>query len=473
MTLQQLYKIPFLFFCLAFLFLASCSHKTDVNLAPLYEKKTSPALERQRALGPIFDYQVKGEEEEFLAVRPFYSYQRKGERQVSHYLWPLAAKFQSPDYLQSYYGTFFYSKRLQSKTGEYASWLMPFYFQGRSRVGVDYKALWPIWGTVHDIASYDQISMHLFPLHLNTKKNQTESNAYLWPFISKTKGPGLEKWRYFPFFGGVRKENDYENKWILWPFWTQGKSLKAKHPGKWFFFFPFYGKVDYAKMSEKTILWPFYSKSVSPKGTDLRAPWPFYRKRDYKDESQLKQYWPFWQEHKRPNEVGHYVFWPIYTDWKYEDAGKTIERRYVLPFYWQFKEKRKDTVKSHKRVWPLYSVTKEKKKDKKQTVIRVLDLWPSKNAVAIEKNYAPFWTLYQYQKTNKRTQHDGLWGWFQSDKQADKKSWSVFPFYEQKKAENNKSWSFLKGLISYKKTKVEKKIKLFWFIPTWTSKISD
>lgn len=438
----------------------------NVDLAPIYENKTTEKGHAVRALGPIYENIKLSNGHERKALRPIWSFEKLEDRVAEDFLWPLTMSRLDNDYYRSNFLLFFYHNMdVKDEDSDYLFWFFPLWFQGTDREKQDYYGLFPIWGSVHDAFGYDRISFRFFPLNLQTKKNEIYTNAWLWPIYSETTGPKIRQWRLWPFYGESFEKEKVESSFILWPFWHEGKSLVPGKKGEWFFFFPFYGKYQYEDEEKTTVLWPFFSWSKSSKDESIHAPWPFYTERETKDGKEERfTAWPFYTRTIAPNKITKQYAWPIGTYSRIGDDKNFEERSWWLPLYWSSKIVKNGEVKEdYTRFWPFYSETVSG--DRKS--VSVLSIWPQRHMPAIERNWQTLWEPYRYYKDNDKTSHDILWGLskYKVDKKEKSCHFSVFPFYERKCSEEGSGWKVLKGLIGRRDLDEEKaEFKLFWFI---------
>ena len=447
---------------LSTLFLFSCK---NIDLAPFYENKTSETSTAERALGPIYENITLENGHERRAVRPIWSYEKFEDRVAMDFLWPLSMSRLDDKYYKSNFLLFFYHNMdVEDKDSEYLFWLFPLWFQGTDREQVDYKGLFPLWGEVRDTFGYDSIKFKIFPLNLETQKGEIHSESWLWPIYSETKGPKIDKWRLWPFYGESLEKEKAESSFVLWPFWHEGKSLVPGKKGEWFFFFPFYGEYEFEDSKKTTLLWPFFSWSSTEKDESIHAPWPFYTKRETKDGTEEKfTAWPFYTSLEAPDKITKQYLWPIGTYSRLGNEENYEERSWWLPFYWSSKIVKNSSVQEdYTRVWPFYSETVRGD----AVSISLFSLWPQRNMPAIERNWQTIWEPYRYYKDDSKVNHDILWGLskYKTNSANDSEHFSIFPFYEKARKSNLKEWSVFKGFFGKKDINDSKvNYRILWF----------
>ena len=100
---------------------------------------------------------------------------------------------------------------------------------------------------------------------------------------------------------------------------------------------------------------------------------------------------------------------------------------------------------------------------------RFLALYPMRKSAGVERNLAPLWTLYEYQREEDRRQHDLLWGLWQYKATAETtRKVSLFPFFSYRRGDpdsQGKRLDILTGLFG-RETAADgtRKTRLLWFL---------
>ena len=419
-------------------FAAVCVSAAGKCFPPVYEQRTT-------------------DEGSFLAIRPFYSHTVTGEGEIRDIFWPLYSRKSFKDEKTSRALIFYYTHRFNTDQESIRKrrWLLPFFFQGRDVNGKTYGALFPIGGTIHEFLGRDRLSFFLFPLVGTGQINDVKTTNVLWPIYSRTRGEGIRRDRVFPLVGKSTREGCYEKKFMAWPLWTSAEYFHPGDSGKTWILFPFCG---WGSLENEKTLWllpPFFRFTKGTKQNRTYCPWPFYQKIESERVDTL-WLWPLWGHTQQKGGLNHrtFVLWPFLWSERSESASHQQTRRMALPFFSTGKTCLKEdgiptdeleTVSSYWRLWPLMSW----EKDEQASRFRLLELWPVRNSVPVERNWAPLWTLY------KRTDRDGtickdlLW----------------FAWHSEKAPKKDRSeWSLLKGLVSYKKEGSSKCVRLLYFL---------
>ena len=160
------------------------------------------------------------------------------------------------------------------------------------------------------------------------------------------------------------------------------------------------------------VLPPFFSHAETDKEERWRMPWPFVE--THRTPTSMKRsFWPLYGCTEGKDERRQYAAWPIYWRSSWESAKRRTERTRLFPFYASETTYQKDKdgleyeAEQYTRVWPLYA----REATPEDSRFRMLELNPIRHSGGIERNWAPFWTLYEREARAGRTPaHDVLWG---------------------------------------------------------------
>ena len=281
-------------------------------------------------------------------------------------------------------------------------WLFPLYLGGETGDGKSYFELFPFYGKIPEILFMQDVSFTIFPFYLNYRTSTTERSFIPWPFYSRTtRADGDVRYGFFPIHGS-QKSADTISSYTFWPFWTQQVSTGEGHSGKSQMLFPIYATTTTDRQSSWMAIPPFiYHGTVTNRNgitTQTRAPWPFYVREETPEYSR-RSYWPIYGWRESKGEESHdrfsYSLWPFINHEYHHRPGTIFSLSYFFPFYYSKEQSVATRSGSHTRdrytrVWPLWSY--QVRDD--QFRLRLLELWPMKNAGGIERNWAPFWTWF-------------------------------------------------------------------------------
>jgi hypothetical protein len=116
------------------------------------------------------------------------------------------------------------------------------------------------------------------------------------------------------------------------------------------------------------------------------------------------------------------------------------------------------------KLWPLVSYRREE--DTAST--KALSLWPVHDMSSIDRNWAPFWQLYTRARVRDAVEDEFLWGMFRYRRdQKGMRRFSLFPVFSTRRieeGEGGREWSFLLGLLGYRREGLRKSYRLLYFI---------
>lgn len=449
--------------------------------APLIEAAPEPPGEAVwRGLGPLLERRVSADGTRSLlaAPRPFWTVYRDEDRDLVYrdYLWPLGfSRHRADGGFEFLFPALHTFDAAGGGTPADRWWVFPVFFTGHARAdGQRYTGVFPLHGQICDLASYDSIRFTAFPLYLETERPGAHSRAFLWPLFSVTEGPRLEKRRMFPLFGFSR--NARETRWFfLWPF---GHRV-TQHPdaagsqGQGWFVLPFYGR--YRRMDAEgqvvhrswTMLWPFFSGERGPDRERLYAPWPFYRRDrvvDADQPAQSRHLWPLYGRQQRGEVETMSILWPIWISARSTHDGRAWRYTLLNPVYLSARQSEGDQeTLRFTQVWPLW------RREASPARVRhdVLALWPFRHGDAVERNYAPFWTIYSQERDAAQgRRHDLLWGLVQYRRTGDgaERTWAVTPLVRSHRTGTDYDVSCLGGLVGWGRQGGVPRRRCLWFI---------
>ncbi len=395
---------------------------------------------------PLYESRPATNGATFLAVRPFYSASVEGERWRKDYLWPI---YTSKGFQDEQYGRFLFfgwSQDFSADDDRHRNWLIPLWFSGTSAEGEDYAALFPLGGTIHEFLGRDKVTFVLFPLYATSEINDVKSTSVLWPIYSRTRGEGIERVRVWPLYGTGSLEGEFEKTFVLWPIYTSVRYTNERNPGGGFIIVPVYGHISTEQAENWWFVAPLFRYMTSDVQWIVHAPWPFIQLAD--GEMYKRIFWPVYGKKHLGTLTRQYVLWPIVWNNKTEYARHDQHRRFIVPVFAYESDVASKTVGSQTegevlsrywKIWPLMSW--ERNGDESR--FRTVELWPLRNTPGIERNWAPWWTLYRRERLGERTAHHLLWG-----------------LYRQERSSGHFEWSLLKGIAGYTRNGESRQFRL-------------
>ncbi len=407
-----------------------------------------------RAMGPIVESVSDSASNRFWAIRPFVSRRVNPSESVGgqEFLWPVGStrdlRGESHWRVLTALGTDFDPTNPE---GRYRTWIFPFFYWGRSAESNGYAAFFPIGGEIREFLGRDKIDFALFPIWGHSTIGEAETTSLFWPIYSRTTGDGMDRFRIFPIYGRSTREDEWEKRFILWPFWTDVHYYRPGTRGGGFVLIPIYGHIKTENQESWFVIPPFIRHSRSSSLVQGYCPWPFIQ---YSSGDVDKFYfWPVagYRSYDK-GETSGFVLWPI-GGWRNHPLKNEEDSRWwVLPllYYNAVTPREPPSAPARQRrftLWPLATYAR----DGHDKDFRTLDLWPF-HIAPVERNWSPIWTIYSHKLKGDAVEDELLWGLFRHDRARGRyRHVSVFPLVSWTQSPQNqqfKEWSILRGLIA-------------------------
>lgn len=418
---------------------------------------------RLKMIGPFFEAAQSTQGWRLVAVRPFYSSLEDpaGGREREDFLWPLATRREIGSEESSRYLVFFHFKHGPEKPDRrYRFWLLPFYFEGRDASGIHYRAVFPLGGTIREFLGRDEIRFVLFPIRSTSRLNDLRTSNWLWPLISETEGQGVHRARVFPLYGRSVREGAYDKLFVLWPFYTQVRYEYPGSRGSGFILFPLYGHIKLEDQETWWLIPPFFRYTRGEKMNRVYMPWPFIQ-RDTGETERLVV-WPLYGYRKYEGNQRVFIAWPIVWHERNQRGTEQREAWMVVPFYFHSvtAEAGAPPRKRYVKFWPFFSY----RRDGNASKFRMLELWPLADNGAVERNWAPLWTLYSSVRVGENVDRELLWGFHRDHRRgAAERLWTLFPVWEWHRSSAGASWELLEGLLGRERTNSGARWRVLYF----------
>ncbi len=294
----------------------------------------------------------------------------------------------------------------------------------RGKMGQEYISPWIFPGIIlfflyppASIFSFRTLLMGLgamVPLYAAYGAKDYHARAILWPLIMWGKGAKRKDLRIWPFYSRNYKKERYDN--YTWLMLFNYEHLFFRNDEKFtFFFFPVFGKKwsRSGESSATTLLYPFFSWGFDRKrgSREINMPWPlvqfgssekpFWRKRIF---------FPFYGKYESTNYSSTFIT-PLYFNIESETSRANISQTYSCFIFWMFKRDYKTPHEyygnswGYFKIWPLINFEWS---DSGLFKVNFFSLLPFRDTSGYEKLYAPFWSLFEYQKRPDGTRHLGL-----------------------------------------------------------------
>jgi hypothetical protein len=425
---------------------------------------------RFRSAGPVVERIHKPSGRAFCALRPVAAEVRDAAQGTStlHVLWPLFTSNRRGAERSWNSALILWGRDadIHNPTSQWSLLAFPLVATGRTKEGSRYGGLFPIWGRLEEFAGMDRVDFAFFPLYAYTRQGDLNTWNILFPVISWTRAPDEARFRVFPLYGQAR-EPGIRRRFILWPIWNEAQYSAPQHVGYSHMLFPLYGRVNLDNQQSWMVLPPFFRYTEAGEKRQLMAPWPFVQL-TWGGDDEKTYLWPFWGVHHRPDFENGFVLWPLGG---YETDGRrelVRSRRWLVPFYFDERALRrlpdaKPVVEERRvRVWPLATY----QRDATSLRFHTLELWPAAPVPAVERLYAPFWTLYSHERVGTRVSDELLWGLFRRNKENGSVHSSIFPLVSWGGSTDNDTtrWDLLKGFLGYERQGEDRKFRMLYFM---------
>jgi len=445
---------------------------TIFTIWPLIDYRDSPAegFSNLSILGPLIKFQTKGAERE-TAIRPFFYRSENTKEQTSstHFLYPAAFHESSPatdtyQVLRLYQNSNF--RKDEGEAHESSSMLFPFYIAGESKKHGSYRSVFPFYGDIYDRFWRDEYHFVMFPFYGSTVNRGTTVSHYLYPIFSSTKGEKESGFEMFPLYGQSEKEGVYSKRFVLWPFFTTGKSgLDTDNPTDKTFLFPLYASTDSPQKTSRSYLWPFfgYTDDRAKKLAEVDYFWPFVS--TLRGETRhADTFLPFYSRDTFPGGEKVWYLWPFY---KHEEIRSDIfNRDQDRVLFFLYRDSRESWPKdgSQRRriaMWPLFLYNLNPQGVSSLSLPAPVESVFDKEG--IEQNWAPLWRFYQRRWDEYGNSASSLlWNLYWHERRGEELAYELFPLISYRGSKEESDLRLLKGLISLKQSGEEKELNLFW-----------
>lgn len=433
---------------------------------------------RLRAAGPVFE-RSSGSGTNLLAVRPAFAACAMpfAARRHCEVLWPLWESRRIDAEHSARFALAWYKRyRADDPRSPYRLWVLPLYFQGRDDAGRGYAAVFPVGGRMEFLGR--DVRFAMFPVWSQCRVNDAVTTDWLFPVFSETTGTNVHRWRVFPFYGNARLRGYYTKRFILWPFWNQVRYTYPNSTGKGYILWPLYGRLDLTDQQSWMILPPLIRWSRGQQLDYLNAPWPFVQARSGR--ARRLDLWPFYGRQQRPGIDTEYALWPVLRRERIDEGSVVLRRYWAVPLVHyatrrdRYAPEGRDLRERFVKVWPVVSV----RRDGHDGCVRVPALWPARDFPVIERNWAPWWTLFEHGWRGGDRETELLWGLYRRSTRGDEAArTSVFPLVEwsgdRRAGADRSSWSLLKGLAGSEREGDTRTWRLLYFIRFSTGGAAD
>lgn len=350
----------------------------EANAWPLWVARddAAGAYQETTGAGPLI-FRRETAESITSGVRPFWIQQQDadGRFQVGHFLYPLFTYRQDAETYE--WSLLKFIRQTERRAGVPAPTsefeparrveVWPFWFSKDAvNPAEDYRALFPVAGTIKHKLGFDRATFFAFPLYMQTEKRGIVTTSTPWPIVRRTSGAahGFGLW---PLFETKEKDGVWRQESYLWPFgYNNTFQLPPEAPQgagvrREIGVLPFYARHTAPGYRDENFLWPFFGYTDRTKPTvyhETRYFWPFLVQG--RGEKHVNRWAPFYTHSISKGYDKTWYAWPVWRRGQWQEREVNVTRSQLLFFlYWSEVQRSVRTptkpAASLTHVWPLFS----------------------------------------------------------------------------------------------------------------------
>ncbi|HWA26680.1 MAG TPA: hypothetical protein VG734_13555 [Lacunisphaera sp.] len=406
--------------CAALLVTPAFVGAEEVNLWPFQVRRDDPAAGTTsvEALGPLI-FARSGPETDQKGVRPLYLATQADGVRTGSFLYPFFTWRRESDYRTFSFFQLVNFRDSDPATGPFDKHfdVWPFYF---SRTTPDpeenYRALFPIAGTLKNRFGKDQIKFALFPLYAEVQKNEGRTTHAPWPFLRFINGEGYHGFEFWPLFGRNIHDGDYDRQFWIWPLGYRSVThLSEPEPDVALGILPFYSRDTGPGYVRENYVWPFfgYTHRTAPHRYDeQRYFWPFLVQ-GRGDDRFTNRWAPVYTHSVIKGYDKTWVLWPLYRHARWDADGVAQQKDTVLFFLWWSLQQRSlanpEAAPAHKvHLWPLFSSWDNGAGRRQFQALSPFEVFFPQNDT-IRQLWSPLFALYRYEGNGDTERRALLW----------------------------------------------------------------
>jgi hypothetical protein len=366
-------------------------------------------------------------------------------------------------------------KSVYEQNGEFE--IFPFWFSRQTGDGeLNYRALFPIYGTIKNKLGFERLSWTLFPLYVQNEKRGAVTTSTPWPFIRVTRG-AAHGGGIWPLYNHVIRPGVSDQAYYLWPLgfnstrYPSADAPAGTPPRRDFGVLPFYTRSTGPGYINEDFLWPFFGytdRTLPVRYSERRYLWPFLMQ-GRGDVHYVNRWAPFYTHSINKGYDKRWFAWPVlrYAEW--QDEAVARKRTQLLYFlYWHEQQR----VAGHPQspaadlthVWPLYSNWENGTGRRQWQFFSPLDVFFPGNE-KIRHAWSPLFAIARYERQAPGEARTSLlWNFVTWEKHAaaERSEFHVGPLFGMTRQADEKRITVGNGLLSWRRS-AERGWRMSWW----------
>jgi hypothetical protein len=244
----------------------------------------------------------------------------------------------------------------------------PFWFSRTSGdPEMQYRALFPIHGTVRGRLGFERLSWTLFPFYVENERRGAVTTSTPWPFVRVTRGAatGFALW---PLYSTIERPGVSRERYWLWPFaYDQVRQPSPDDPAgtpatRRFGMLPFYAQASGPGYFGEDFAWPFFGhteRTAPERYRETRWFWPLLVQ-GRGDDRYVNRWAPLYTHSIVKGYDKTWFVWPLLRSANWSDENIAHSRTQLLWFlYWSHGQRSLANPRAAPAAlthfWPLFS----------------------------------------------------------------------------------------------------------------------
>lgn len=453
-------------------------HETEFNAWPVVVKQSdsSGQVSQWTGAGPLAFGRMTPDGGSWGGVRPFWVQRRDAEGRFRYgtFLYPLFSY--TVDQNTYHWNVFQLIRRGDRRSdaadagGQYDTRglfeVWPLWFSRQSGIPErDYRALFPVAGTVKNKLGFERARWVLFPLYFEAESRGATTTQTPWPVVRVTRGTarGFGIW---PLFEWREEPGRWRRETYLWPFGynrtTQppADAAPGTPPTRDVGALPFYARRTAPGFIDESYLWPFfgYTDRTHPAAyRETRYFWPLFVQ-GRGDDRLVNRWGPFYTHSVVKGYDKTWYLWPVFRQATWNDGDLAVKRKQLLfVVYWSEKQRSiarpEAAAATLTHVWPLYSNWNNGAGREQFQLFSPLDVFFTGNE-KIRAAWSPLFAVYRREQLAPGTTRNSvLWNaiTWRSDAGAQSREFHIGPVFSVSSNATGKRVAIGNGLVAFRR----------------------